>query len=195
MKKKLTKRGEQAIETKNRIYKEGLKLFKKDGYQNVSVDQIAKAAGIGIGTFYHYYKSKIELYMEVFINAEDYLKEFKDIDLTDKDPYEVLQKYFQQYSQLNEDPGLEFSRMISAPENRRFLNDNYEFETYLKEMISKFQEMGKITMEDTAEDICSFLFICARGTLYDWSIKNGKYVLKNKMYYVMGKVIKGILIS
>ena len=48
MEKKMTKRALQAQETKQKIYRCGAELFRKHGYQNVSVEQIAQAAGVGI---------------------------------------------------------------------------------------------------------------------------------------------------
>lgn len=43
MEKKMTKRALQAQETKQKIYRCGAELFRKHGYQNVSVEQIAQA--------------------------------------------------------------------------------------------------------------------------------------------------------
>ena len=63
MKKKLTSRTRQADATRKRIYNTAIRLFKQYGYEQVSVSQIAKAANVGIGTFYHYYESKIELFI------------------------------------------------------------------------------------------------------------------------------------
>ena len=77
MEKKATKRALQAQRTKENIYRCGVKLFREYGFEAVTVEQLAKAAGVGIGTFYHYYPSKMALYTELFIHAEDYFEEFE----------------------------------------------------------------------------------------------------------------------
>ncbi len=42
-----------------------LKMFMDSGYENVSVDDIIKTANISKGTFYHYFKSKDEIMIEI----------------------------------------------------------------------------------------------------------------------------------
>lgn len=51
---------------KNSLYKAGLKLFQEVGYYKTDIRAIAKEAGIGLGTFYNYYKDKLSLYTDVF---------------------------------------------------------------------------------------------------------------------------------
>lgn len=48
---KLTQRQINALETKNTIYNTALKLFAKYGYDRVTVDEIAKYAGVSKGSF------------------------------------------------------------------------------------------------------------------------------------------------
>ncbi|MDT2277077.1 helix-turn-helix domain containing protein [Paenibacillus larvae] len=40
-------------------------MFLKDGYENVSVDDIIAATGTSKGTFYHYFSSKEEIIGEI----------------------------------------------------------------------------------------------------------------------------------
>ena len=44
--------------TKERILAEAVKLFAKEGYEAVSVDEIAKAVGIKAPSLYKHYKNK-----------------------------------------------------------------------------------------------------------------------------------------
>ena len=59
-KQKMTSRDIQAQATKDKIYKVGIELIQKYGIDGVNVTQIAKAAGVSVGTFYHYYTSKLD---------------------------------------------------------------------------------------------------------------------------------------
>lgn len=52
-------------EKKELILQTGLKLFATDGYHNVSVSDIARAANISKGLMYNYFKSKEELLSSV----------------------------------------------------------------------------------------------------------------------------------
>ena len=51
---------------KNEIREIALNLFRNHTYDSVSVNSIAKEAGISKNTFYYYFSSKEELIMEVF---------------------------------------------------------------------------------------------------------------------------------
>ena len=48
--------------TKQRILTEAVRLFAKEGYEAVSVDQIAKAVGIKAPSLYKHYKSKRDIF-------------------------------------------------------------------------------------------------------------------------------------
>ena len=48
--------------TKQRILTEAVQLFSKEGYEAVSVDQIAKAVGIKAPSLYKHYKNKRDIF-------------------------------------------------------------------------------------------------------------------------------------
>ena len=52
-------------EVKKRIIDSARKLFNRHGFENVSIDQIMRGAGLTHGGFYAYFKSKGDLYAEV----------------------------------------------------------------------------------------------------------------------------------
>ncbi len=189
MKKKITSRDRQADATRKRIYNTAIRLFKQHGYEQVSVSQIAKAANVGIGTFYHYYESKLELFMKIFVNVEDYFFEFKNIDYTNYSCEEIIERYFHQYAKLNEAAGIEIIQNLANPQNRKALDGNQDFEKILTEIIQKYQELGKFKNNETAEDICDLFFICARGVMFDWCIKHGQYDLAEKTQFVIKQLL------
>ena len=73
------------------LYDEGEAICFMDNetYEQVSVSQIAKAANVGIGTFYHYYESKIELFM----NADYMMTQWNDYELIDSGEGEKLERF------------------------------------------------------------------------------------------------------
>ena len=193
MKKKLTSRTKQADATRKRIYNTAIRLFKQFGYDQVSVSQIAKAADVGIGTFYHYYESKIELFMKIFVNVEDYFSEFKALDFN-LSAEETIQRYFYQYAKLNEAAGIEVVQNLANPQNRKSLDGNQDFELILTSILKKYQELGKIKNNESAEEICDLFFISARGVMFDWCIKHGKYDLAEKTQFVIERLLSIYLV-
>lgn len=57
------KRALRREETHRRIYETALELFEAHGYDAVTVNQIAEAAGVTVQTFYAHYRSKDRLLM------------------------------------------------------------------------------------------------------------------------------------
>ena len=49
--------------TRAAILDAALHLFTRQGYENTSIDQLAKAAGIGKGTIYGYFQTKSEIFL------------------------------------------------------------------------------------------------------------------------------------
>ncbi|MGP8319973.1 MAG: TetR/AcrR family transcriptional regulator [Methanosarcinaceae archaeon] len=54
-------RENKKIETKNKIFEVAGKLFKEKGFENTTVDEITKKAGIAKGTFFNYFSTKESL--------------------------------------------------------------------------------------------------------------------------------------
>ena len=46
-------------------------LFLKNGYKKTNIAQIAKKAGVAVGSFYNYYPSKQAIFLEVYIDENE----------------------------------------------------------------------------------------------------------------------------
>ena len=58
---KLNQKLDKSEETKNKIFKVALTLFKEKGFQKTTMRDIAKKANISLGSTYYYYNSKEDL--------------------------------------------------------------------------------------------------------------------------------------
>jgi AcrR family transcriptional regulator len=59
---------ERSRESKNSIINAGLKLFSDKGYYKTNSKDIAKEAGVSIGSFYMYFGDKKDLFKEILVN-------------------------------------------------------------------------------------------------------------------------------
>ncbi len=71
---------DQSVEKRREMKREKIKsvaqkLFLQKGFDNVSVEEITKQAGISKGSFYTYFKSKDELLKEIALGSIDALKD------------------------------------------------------------------------------------------------------------------------
>lgn len=67
----------------------GEKLFAQHGYEDVSIDDVAREAAISKGLLYHYFGSKRGFYTEVIRSATDHLLEQIRLDPTSSGPENV----------------------------------------------------------------------------------------------------------
>ena len=64
-------REKKKIETRNKIFEVSGRLFKEKGFENTTVDEITKEAGIGKGTFFNYYPTKEALLVDFVKQKEE----------------------------------------------------------------------------------------------------------------------------
>jgi AcrR family transcriptional regulator len=87
------------------IFNCGKELFSSKGFKDTNVSDITKMAGIGVGTFYNYYSSKEQLFMEIFMKENEKLKKsFESIDM-DTDPVKAIKEMLSiNFAGINSNP-------------------------------------------------------------------------------------------
>ena len=59
------------IDKKNDLYTAAQKVFLEKGYKSANISDITNEAGMAVGSFYKYYKSKEELFLEIYIQENE----------------------------------------------------------------------------------------------------------------------------
>lgn len=181
MKEKLTSRDKQALATKKKIYQIGIKLIRKYGLDGVNVTQIAKSAGISVGTFYHYYNSKLDLFMELYRKADHYY-ETRLIHSLKESPYpQNIYRFFEEYADLAAENGVRLTQKMYVPENTLFTARTQGMHSVLQILVRDAQGCGLCKLKNTPQEIEKELFLIARGVIFDWALHEGSYDLKKKM--------------
>lgn len=73
----------QVDERRSQLLELGLQLFAEHSYDELGIDDIARAAGISKGLLYHYFPSKRDYYVEVVRRAAGLLLERTDVAAVD----------------------------------------------------------------------------------------------------------------
>jgi len=81
------------IDKRTRLYNSARELFSSRGFKDTNVAEITKLAGVATGTFYNYYSSKDQLFMEIYLAENAQLKKhvLAFIDL-DEQPEKVIRE-------------------------------------------------------------------------------------------------------
>lgn len=110
--KELIRQPKQArsIETKQKIIKTALKLFCQKGFYKTTTNEIAKEAGVPIGSLYSYFKNKnmiileiLDDYNQTFINKVDILDNPENIEIARKDKKTWIHNIIQILIEIHED--------------------------------------------------------------------------------------------
>jgi AcrR family transcriptional regulator len=180
-KKKLTSRQLQAVETRNKIFDTAHSLMTKKGFNNITIEDISKKAGVSVGAFYHYFKSKDDILFEVYQRADNYFEENVMNKLKSDSAPDQIVEYFQYYARYSAQTHIGFTTHLYSTENKFFLKKDRLMQTILEDIIREGQGKNEITDEKTPEEILDLLFIIARGVIFDWGLKDGNYDLEEKM--------------
>lgn len=119
------------------IYDAAKAIFSEKGFKDTNISAIAKSAGIAVGTFYLYYSSKDQLFMDMFRQENIALKQhcLEEMDLT-QSPLNIVR----QLLRLNQEG------IISNPVLR---------EWYFSE---EFRKIERVYREEHAIDSLNFLY-------------------------------------
>ncbi len=188
----LTKRQEQALETKNRIYNAAIGLMDRKGFENITVADISKEAGVSVGAFYHYFSSKDDILAEIFRRADEYFSTKVVPGLEKKTAPEQIVEYFDHYARFNMTSGVELTQQIFSPKIKFFIKEGRPMLTMLHDLVRRGQEKGEIRTDISPEEIVRFLFVVARGVVFEWSLYDGHYDLEATMHQYIERLISTI---
>lgn len=187
--RQVTKRQEQALETKTRLYNAAIALMERKGFENITIAEISRAAGVSVGAFYHYFKSKNDLLAEIFFRADDYFSTQVAPNLIGKPAPELILEYFDHYAQFNIASGVEMVQQLFNPKIKFFVKEGRPMVLILQDLIRTGQERGEIRMDMSPEEAAWLLLTMARGVVFDWALRDGNYDLRAMMRVCIGRLV------
>ena len=195
-KKKPTKRDLQAAETRDKIFSTAFRLITEKGFDNVTIEEIAKESGVAKGLFYHYFRSKDDIVIETYLIIDKSYSEFYQ----ERAPHctaveRILLTVFFQARHATK-LGVDFVRQIYKSQlyagTEFFISKERPFYTILRDAIRDAQSEGSIRSDISAEKIANLVLTCGRGMLYDWCLHDGDYDLEESMTSQLNMIIKGL---
>jgi AcrR family transcriptional regulator len=177
----MTPRKIQAQKTKKSIYKAAMQLMNKKGFSNTTIAEISQKAKVSVGTFYLYYKTKEDIFSELYHKADIYFKNDVASCLSGKNALDQLVIFFTCYARYNRDQGLDAISQLYNTKNKLFIAKGRYMRLLLEKIIAEGQARHDLTAELPPQEIADYLFILARGTVYDWCLHDGDYDLEETM--------------
>ncbi|QTR80437.1 TetR/AcrR family transcriptional regulator [Bacillus cytotoxicus] len=80
---------------KEQIDKAAYEIFQKNGYKKTNISEVAQHAGIAVGSFYKYYQSKEELFLQIYIIENEKIRNqlIETVNWNDE-PTNIVDKIF-----------------------------------------------------------------------------------------------------
>lgn len=177
MEKKPTKRDQQAAQTKARISLCAHKLIEEQGYENVSIQSICKAAGVSVGGFYHYFPSKDDLLLHTYVYFDNLVeKEFSKQTFSNN--VEAITALIMGQLAVTK-LGVSFQSNSLQAQLRAadgyFFNEERYFPRYLRQLVGRAMDSGEIHPSHGEEAVAQLLLQTSRGVLFDWALHKGAY--------------------
>ena len=183
MEKKGKVRQARAAETRKRIVAAAKKLITENGFENVSIEEIAKEAEVSTGSFYTYFKKKEDVIEELnqlsFYRLAEITNEMKDKGLDDR-----LKYYCRQFLAEIERVGIEICRQwirnnitpfnmeISGKETTKYNHDYFSMKSLLEEGIRR----GELAVDTPVDKMAFFINTQLYGLMVAWCMTDASVV-------------------
>lgn len=170
------------------------KLMDTASFAEISVNQICEAAGISIGTFYHYFQKKSDILAGLLLLADEDLAQNVLETLQPGQERENLMKVALGFSAYVQRAGMERTALstsvalsdVGLDGEKRLMNRTVEA------IFARGQADGSFTEAYSSEELASFFLVVMRGVVADWARRGNPYDLSRRMEDVVGLFLAGV---
>lgn len=180
-----------AVAKKEKIFNSAKSLFRKNGFENVSVDSIVEAAGVAKGSFYVYFDSKDSI-IAAFIN--DYVKEVDADYKTYLDSFDaqtpasdLIISFIEKITHiLSNEIGYDQIRTLYRVQITKTVNTDavldYHREIYqlFHDILRRGIQQGEYRTDIPLEVLTRHFMTAIRGITYEWCIRYPDFDLKQE---------------
>lgn len=183
MEKILTKRDIESIKKKKKIYDTAMTLFKKYGYENVTMKTISKESGFSEGSIYHYYGEKAGILAHVMEESQAELNTlFPTEENETNNPKEIIYTYLCKELEIYEDLGRDLVRIIinlnqQSVECSSVADLMVVIQPGLTNYIKNCMEKGVLKSQYSADELSFLLTSEGSGLTNIWALYGGKFSL------------------
>ncbi|MFC7685312.1 TetR/AcrR family transcriptional regulator [Ureibacillus sp. GCM10028918] len=191
----------QAEKTKQRIFETALELFRKKGFDQVTVDEIVRKSKSSKGAFYGHFDSKYGIFLEKFKEIDTFYETFVKTIADEDSLKEKILKLFQgQMHYLEHELGKDLMRSVYTnglieSEEHFFANTERSLYKILFQFINRAVERGELVQDADPERIAMYITRCMRGNLYDWIAFGKDFQLQKESEQFIAIFMDGISIQ
>jgi AcrR family transcriptional regulator len=186
------------MDIKSMIFETGKDLFSAKGFKKTNIKEIAEHAGIGVGTFYNYYASKEQLFIEIYKQENEKLKNrlTESLDLT-QEPVQLISQLLKENQEaihanhiLNEWYNQDFYKELERHYRDEDSQNMDSVRSFYLSLLRNWKQQGMIR-EDVDEELLPVFFdslVCIDMHKDEIGIEH----FPKAMQYLIEFIIKGI---
>lgn len=188
----MNSRSIQAQKTKDKIFNTSIKLFKSKGFDYVTMQDIAKAAGVSVGSIYNYYESKNDILNQSYVEADRIFNEFMKNGIDGKTAREKIKNYMIFYIDFVIGQPFDFIKILYTNNNTLFLKEGRAMQTLLSPLIESGIKSGELSSGMSVDEINEYLYQAMRGLIFHWCLHNGNFDLHERADRYLDLMIKAL---
>lgn len=178
----MTKRQINAMETRRRLISAARVILATKPFEDVSIEDITKKAGVSTGTFYTYFKRKEDIVSE--LRSDDFFNIAEKVNgMDDKNIIERLICYGTEFLGSIEDAGIQVCRQWTKDNlsptpmigSDRITKYSFDYEAVYT-VLSHSVEKGELSGDAPLDDLALFINSQFYGLMVAWCMSDGKVV-------------------
>ncbi|MBC8452709.1 MAG: TetR/AcrR family transcriptional regulator [Spirochaetes bacterium] len=190
----------KAERTKELIFQSALTLFRQNGFEQVTVEDITNFAGISKGSFYTYFQTKSDIIVEEFWAIDSFYRSIEPLIQVFKSASEKLLKFTElQMLYVRDTIGCDMLKILYANQvlqdgSDKVIVDRSRFwHTFIARIIAEGQASGEFADYPDAQQLASFFNRAMRGMLLDWNISSASFdLVETSLQYCSQFLMAGI---
>ena len=151
---------------KDKILDQAAALIDADSLEHITIREICRQAGVSIGSFYHYFSSKDDVIVQLFLSNADQAESLVRNHFHAEWEWDNLRSYIQ----------FQINSTLASPVERLKL---------VREILVHAREKGQMNDSYTYDEILDHLFTLILGNMIRYCIEDGNYDIAAKL---MGQV-------
>ena len=187
---------QKQMQRRSEIIETVIPLLEKTSFEDLSMADICQAAGISVGSFYHYFHAKSDILVGLLALIDEYMETEVFPLLKEQNEIENLKLFAHHWAVYVDEHGLERSKLISSviPSDEDLSGHKRVSLRRLEQIIMDGQEKKQIRGDIPAEELTDLFFLAMRGVTVDWSRTDGRYSVVSKLDRYIGLFVQALCV-
>lgn len=183
---------------KDRIFQAAMELFQQQGYENTSVEEITRKAGVSKGTFFTHFPTKDAVFSAIGAIFVEYMQDIVETGLLEsRSAQQLLKESIHMTADwcIKNKPMIRqvlTSGMYHPSMGSRSTSNRVAMVGLLKRIIQAGQEQGEFYEALPIEDASSVLTGIYFTVMYDWINDGCTWPLEDKLISCMDLLYRGL---